>query len=290
LDFITFIAVAALSFVIGSLTLIPWIYGVDPAWLPQPWNLSTRIGPNLHAAEWPSLPRWLATIGKRPAAKSRQTYVVQPGDTLSEIARAKAVPLPKLIEQNGLVDPDVLSVGQALVIGEDHAGATGPSAQSAASNVAAAGELERGSLENDRSDGFTGIFRSGAVALHRLVRGARIEPSRTPTGGVATVDALLATAEEQLRSARFEDALEAVRVAVRLLDSEGDSNEANSRRAALELVRAEAHLAFGDALPAGQSFERALDADPDLVLDPDATSPKVLRAFARARTRRRSAP
>jgi tetratricopeptide (TPR) repeat protein len=128
------------------------------------------------------------------------------------------------------------------------------------------------------------------VALRSLVRGARIEPSRAPTGEGATVDALLAMAEEQLRSARFDDALETARVAIRLLGREGDSDEANLRRAALELVRGEAHLAFGDALAAVRSFERALDAAPDLVLDPDVTSPKVLRSFASAGTRRRSAP
>jgi hypothetical protein len=288
-DSIAFFGVSALSFVIGSMTLVPWIYGVGPAWLPQAWDLSTRSGSNLFAEEWPSPPRWLATVGKCPDATSRQTYVGQPGDTLSEIAREKAVALSELIEQNGLVDPDALSVGQVLVIGEGNDGAAGPFAESAASDVAAAGEPARGFPENDRSDGFIGIFQSGAAALHRVVRGARSEPSRAPAEGIAAVDALLAMAEEKHRSARFGEALETVRVAVRLLDSEGDASAANPRRAALELVRGKAHLAFGDAQPAVRSFERALDADPDVVLDPDVTSPKVLRSFARARSRRRPA-
>lgn len=43
-------------------------------------------------------------------------YVVQPGDTLSGIASAHNVPLAALIEENALVNPDVLMVGQVVRI------------------------------------------------------------------------------------------------------------------------------------------------------------------------------
>ena len=44
------------------------------------------------------------------------TYIVQPGDTLSDIADRFAVPLVALVQANGLSDPHLIVEGEALVI------------------------------------------------------------------------------------------------------------------------------------------------------------------------------
>ncbi|MEW5939042.1 MAG: LysM peptidoglycan-binding domain-containing protein, partial [Chloroflexota bacterium] len=52
-----------------------------------------------------------------PTARTdAQEYVVQPGDTLGEIAAAFGVGVDALMEANGLTDADVLVVGQTLII------------------------------------------------------------------------------------------------------------------------------------------------------------------------------
>ena len=43
-------------------------------------------------------------------------YVVRPGDTLYQIARRYGVDLQKLIDDNGITNPDNLAVGQNIVI------------------------------------------------------------------------------------------------------------------------------------------------------------------------------
>ena len=49
-----------------------------------------------------------------PAAGN--TYVVQPGDTLSQIARWYGVSVQALINVNGIWDPNHIFVGQVLII------------------------------------------------------------------------------------------------------------------------------------------------------------------------------
>ncbi len=53
----------------------------------------------------------------------------------------------------------------------------------------------------------------------------------------------------------------------------------------LEIVSATVHVALGDRDAALSSLERALQADPDLALDPAVVPPKVLRVFRAARER-----
>ncbi len=50
------------------------------------------------------------------ASATPTVYVVQPGDTLSSIARQFDVSVESLMAANGLSDPNVLSVGQTLII------------------------------------------------------------------------------------------------------------------------------------------------------------------------------
>jgi LysM repeat protein len=51
-----------------------------------------------------------------PTAAPQQTYVVRPGDTLFRIALRFGVPLNRLIQANGITDPNRVFVGQVLVI------------------------------------------------------------------------------------------------------------------------------------------------------------------------------
>jgi murein DD-endopeptidase MepM/ murein hydrolase activator NlpD len=43
-------------------------------------------------------------------------YVVREGDTLSSIAQAHGVTIPEIIEANSLANPDVLNIGQEIII------------------------------------------------------------------------------------------------------------------------------------------------------------------------------
>lgn len=54
-----------------------------------------------------------------PAPAEPVTYTVQAGDTLSAIAQEHEVSLEALAEANALADPDVLKIGQVLVIPGD---------------------------------------------------------------------------------------------------------------------------------------------------------------------------
>ncbi|WP_027717160.1 L,D-transpeptidase family protein [Desulfovirgula thermocuniculi] len=54
--------------------------------------------------------------GGEKAAGAGTSYVVQPGDTLWQIARRFQVPLDALIELNGLPDPDALYPGQVILL------------------------------------------------------------------------------------------------------------------------------------------------------------------------------
>lgn len=54
-----------------------------------------------------------------PIPSQPMTYTVESGDTLSAVAQEHNVSLEALISANDLTDPDVLQVGQVLVIPED---------------------------------------------------------------------------------------------------------------------------------------------------------------------------
>jgi tetratricopeptide (TPR) repeat protein len=103
---------------------------------------------------------------------------------------------------------------------------------------------------------------------------------------IADIDEQIAEAGEALRTARFRFgliALEEVRVALGNLEAGDDLSSLHVR---LETLAAIAHVALGQQTEALESLLRALDADPDLALDPLTTSPKVLRALRLARATR----
>ena len=70
----------------------------------------------------PDGPRVLPT-----ARHNEEQYVVQPGDSLGTIAQAYSVSLESLMQANSLTDPNLLEVGQTLVIPVSEPGAVGSS-------------------------------------------------------------------------------------------------------------------------------------------------------------------
>lgn len=96
-------------------------------------------------------------------------------------------------------------------------------------------------------------------------------------------DVLLARAERKLAEARFEEALALTRQARALLAPIARTRRARPRLAELEVSAATVHVAMAHRDQALACFRRALAADPRLELDPQATPPKVLRAFRAAR-------
>jgi hypothetical protein len=95
----------------------------------------------------------------------------------------------------------------------------------------------------------------------------------------------VAEAADHLKNARFEEALASTakgRVAVGRLGAAADAGQT----AKLETLGATAALALGRDAEAKRSFARALDAKPDLALDPMQTPPKVRRAFDAVRQQR----
>ncbi len=83
----------------------------NPTPTPQAWLPPTR-GPGTPAVSpTPDAPRPLPTLRARS-----ETYLVQPGDTLGMLARRYHVSVRALMDANALSDPNLLSVGQTLVI------------------------------------------------------------------------------------------------------------------------------------------------------------------------------
>jgi hypothetical protein len=122
-----------------------------------------------------------------------------------------------------------------------------------------------------------------------IVMNTRRSPQPRPDAAIARADARLETLAGQLKAARFDDALATAAEARRDVRSL-PAGERPARTVRLEVMTATAQLALGRDEDARASFERALDADPALALDPGVTSPKVLRALEGARLAREGRP
>lgn len=86
---------------------------------------------------------WLLLLGATPAA----AYDVKQGDTLWSISKRTGVPVSRIVQDNGLKDPDHIVPGQHLVVGDPpppSAGRTPEAVRGAAARrllIAAAGEF-----------------------------------------------------------------------------------------------------------------------------------------------------
>jgi LysM repeat protein len=267
------------------------------------WERNLAAVTEFLGASRASVPKRSARQVESSESGHRASYAVRLGDTLSGIAEAHGVTLDALVSINRIGDPDRLVVGVTILIPE-----TDPTLREAAlAPVVEPLQAEREisvetqtELQAQPAESRGGI-EIAADALDRLLRGLRIEgwgdgfvgggigngmwttdAAATPHTDLRAVDGLLALAEDELHGAYFQNALETSQTALRLLELEDDPNRANPRRARLEVFRATAHTAFGNSRAALLSFERALESDPNLVLDSARYSPKVLRAFGKA--------
>jgi len=124
---------------------------------------------------------------------------------------------------------------------------------------------------------------NGVADVRQLTTGTVLRvPIDSETASRLEIERFIERSETRLRSARFEAALESADAARVLLDALPDSSQRKSR-VRLEIVSATVHVALGDRDAALSSLRRAIQADPDLALDPAVVSPKVLRVFHAAR-------
>jgi hypothetical protein len=100
---------------------------------------------------------------------------------------------------------------------------------------------------------------------------------------LAAIDAQLDDGEHRLRQARFGAALEAAAEVRRRLDRMRAGEDLRQPWVRLEVLSATAQLALGDERAARESLARAIAWQPDLVLDPMKTPPKVIRALETVR-------
>ncbi len=161
-------------------------------------------------------------------------------------------------------------------------------------------------LDPANDEALAGVLRSRTVRVHRppLVDAAVATPAGDPwdaldaplgvrarSATVASAPAAdwgalrseVATLEQQVRAARFDEAL-ATAPTVRSRLSRAPAGRARAELISqAEVLTATAELAVGRGEAAQASLRRALAADPELALDPTTTSPKVLRALESAR-------
>lgn len=76
---------------------------LPPTWTPQPTDV-------------PITPFPTGTPLPAPGEPGSNSYVVQPGDTLAEIAAQFGVDLQRLAQENNIIDIDRIEVGQVLTI------------------------------------------------------------------------------------------------------------------------------------------------------------------------------
>lgn len=222
---------------------------------------SDDLYPPLHEPEPPPV----ATPAPAP---DTAVYTVERGDTLSAIARRHGVSATALAEANQLADPHRLAPGQRLVV------PAAPLAETGASPirpVAAAAPPPR------RAPAAPAVSSAPPLAF--------VPSARDREREYVCVDAWIDEGQAYLRGARYEEAIESAQKARAALE-QLDGPDAGPRAARLEILSGSAEVALGRTGDAHASFSRALAAEPALLLDDAAVSPKVVRAFEETRKSR----
>lgn len=111
-----------------------------------------------------------------------------------------------------------------------------------------------------------------------------------PAPDRAALNAELTQARSALQSAHFEEALRSAEKLRAALPTAESAPTARQQRAEVEVIAATAELALGKNEAARTSLARALQADPQLSLDPLTTPPKVSRALEEVRQKREGTP
>jgi LysM repeat protein len=201
--------------------------------------------------------------------KGETLYSVQPGDTLAEIAGEYEVAVDELVVLNSIADPNVIELGQMLAIPTE---APPQAATETPQQLFAAVQ------------GLIAALQSNPEAAGEVT---------TDPAEYRALQELLAMAEEELREARFDEAQHSAKAAERLLGAQvasagSDAQGSDAYRARLEVIRATVQSAFGNLDAAQASLERALEANPDLELDPASTPRKVIGLLETIRERRQA--
>ncbi len=112
-----------------------------------------------------------------PVAPSTQTYVVQKGDILGRIASKFDISTKKLIEMNNLTNPDVLYVGQELVVP-----AAGTAAPAAPAEKSSSSIEKGGTYEIQKGDTLSEIASAAGVSVADLCALNDISPDKIFAG------------------------------------------------------------------------------------------------------------
>ena len=113
------------------------------------------------------------------------------------------------------------------------------------------------------------IAHNGIRDVRRLRVGRLLE---IPNPDSAQIDEVLASGEQHLRAAEFDEAFEMAMRALRFLASAPDTAGVGTQIARAETIAATVHIAHARKGAAIRSLQRALRADEHLELDPAATS------------------
>jgi LysM repeat protein len=236
-----------------------------------------------HALQPPSATRVvaaIATIGcsqaipapspERAFAPRGDVYMVQRGDTLSSIAARLGTSVATLVDANGLADPNRLAVGQRLTI---------PSG----AQRTAAKPRKQTRVVSSRPPTLSSAPPVAVPPPTASRRGDTASLASDSTAPLLAVDRAIIDTDQRLRSAHFEETIDAAHEARSLLRALRSEPGAAERSARIEVLCAMAEIALERDAAARASFERALAADPGLTLAPDEVSPKVLRLFEETR-------
>jgi murein DD-endopeptidase MepM/ murein hydrolase activator NlpD len=142
----------------------------------------------------PDAPRVLPTL-----RSTAEQYVVQPGDSLNQIAQAYTVDIGSIVEANGISQPDLLEVGQTLTIPAPQPLGTGP-----AFKVIPDAELIYGPASADfnpavfihEQDGYLSRYREDIDAPLASTDSANSSESTAPKEGTTGVKILERVARE----------------------------------------------------------------------------------------------
>lgn len=241
-------------------------------------------------APWPGEPTPLATTSSPDALLSR--WASLRAEELSASARASETGSPALARrlwQHVLcLDPknagaaSGLERARAVTVFRPEVVAAARSARTAADDGNALDDL----------DAPIRVAMAPAPAPERLPAKspAPATPAAVPPPDWTRTDAALGQAEARIRGADFESALADAERVRRDLQPKASAPGAGERRARAEVLAATAEVALGRDDAARRSFERALAANPKLILDPATTSPKVRRVFEAARAAQGAKP
>jgi LysM repeat protein len=184
------------------------------------------------------------------APEGWRTHLVQPGDTLGQIATCRGVSVAELARANGLADPDLLLAGSRLLVPpRDRCTAAAPQGLG--------GEIELARVEP----------APGGVELEQRAR------------------TLFEAARAHYDAAHFDEALsEAEMASAELLPSAGQ-RDSDALRARCYLLAGMAAAALDQRERAIALFRASLALEPQPSLAREETSPRILELVEEARAR-----